>query len=145
MLYHLYEMRNALTMPLRLPAELTRLIFQNPLNPLSQTLFGRVMNANADIILNLTQGFTKPAFGITSTSIGGGKVTVTEEVIADRPFCRLLNFKRKTTRNDPKILLVAPLSGHYATLLRGTVKALIPHHDVYITDWKNVRDIPLSE
>jgi poly(3-hydroxybutyrate) depolymerase len=88
---------------------------------------------------------TKPAFNLNETTIAGKVVGVREEVALERPFGNLLHFKRDTHRNDPKLLLVAPMSGHYATLLRDTVASLLPHHDLYITDWKNARDIPLSE
>jgi poly(3-hydroxybutyrate) depolymerase len=145
MLYELYELRHMLAAPVRFPAELTRAFFQNPLNPLSLTPAGRAIGASAEILSRLTQRFTRPLFNLNHTLIGGKKITVKENVIADRPFCRLLNFKRSTKRNDPKILLVAPLSGHYSTLLKGTVEALLPHHDIYITDWKDAREVPLSE
>lgn len=145
MLYELYELRHMLTAPMRLPAELTRTFFQSPLNPLSLTPAGRAIGAYAEIISRLSQRFSRPSFGLTHTKIGGRKVSVKERIIADLPFCRLINFHRNTERNDPKVLLVAPLSGHFSTLLRGTVEALLPHHEVYITDWKDAREIPLSE
>jgi len=145
MLYELYELRHMLAAPMRLPAEMTRAFFQNPLNPLSLTPAGRAIGASAEMISRLTRRFSRPLFNLNHTRIGGRKVSVKENIIADRPFCQLLNFKRSTKRNDPKVLIVTPLSGHFATLLRGTVKALLPHHDVYITDWKDAREVPLSE
>lgn len=88
--------------------------------------------------------YDKPAFGLTSTMIGDRQVAVREEIVQSKPFCNLLRFRRDTDRNDPKVLLVAPLSGHYATLLRGTVQELLPHHDVHITDWANARDVSMK-
>jgi|GEM_PF-46577 len=145
MLYQLYELRHMLAAPVRFPTEMTRAFFQSPLNPLSLTPAGRAIGASAEIVSRLSQRFSRPSFGLNSTRIGGKKVAVKENIIADRPFCRLLNFKRNTKRNDPRVLIVAPLSGHFPTLLRGTVEALLPHHDVYITDWKDAREVPLSD
>lgn len=145
MLYHFYEMRHAFTTPLRFPAEIMRNIFQNPANPAAATPAGRAFGAGAEMLARFTKRFTKPSFGLTETQINGKKVEVKEEIIAERSFCNLLNFKRSIKRNDPKILLVAPLSGHFATLLRDTVESLLPHHDIYITDWKDAREVPLSE
>lgn len=131
--------------PVRLQAEVTRTFFQNPWNPLSYTQAGRTTGAGAEMIERLTRRFGRPEFGLIETKIDGRKVDVVEKIIVEKPFCRLLNFSRKTRRKDPKILLVAPMSGHYATLLRGTVQALLPHHDVYITDWEDARQVPLAE
>lgn len=145
MLYHLYDLQHALLTPARLGAELIRTGFQNPLNPLSYHPMGRTIAAGAEVFERITRRFGKPAFELPHTIIGGKQVTITEEVIVEKPFCNLLHFKRHTKRNDPKVLIVAPMSGHYATLLRGTVEALLPHHDVYITDWIDARMIPLNE
>lgn len=103
------------------------------------------LSASAEILERATREYPKPEFGLTTTQIGERTIKVTEEDVLDRPYCTLKRFKRDTDRNDPKVLLVAPMSGHYATLLRDTVKELLPHHDVYITDWKDARDVPLSE
>ena len=132
-------------MPLRMQASFTRTIMGNPQNPLSKTQFGRMILANATMIERMTRRFERPEFGLKHTVIDGKKVSIKEEIIAEKPFGTLLNFKRDTKRNDPKILIVAPMSGHYATLLRGTVEALLPHHDVYITDWEDARQVPMSE
>ena len=144
MLYQIYDMNQAALAPMRFAAELTQAAFQNPLFPLSYTRFGRTVAAGAEMFERTTRRFAKPEFGLHRTEIDGREVTVEEETIVEKPFCRLLRFKRDTKRNDPKLLVVAPMSGHHATLLRGTVEALLPHHDVYITDWKNARDVPLS-
>jgi poly(3-hydroxybutyrate) depolymerase len=145
MLYTLYEFMHASAMPIQIGARMTRLSFQNPFTPLSATYFGRTMSASAEMLERMTRRFGKPEFGLDHTEIDGKKVKITEEIIREDAFCNLVRFKRHTKRNDPKVLIVAPLSGHYATLLRGTVKALLPHHDVYITDWMDARMVPLSE
>lgn len=143
MLYHLYELQHALLTPMRLNAEVTRIAFQNPFNPLSYTQMGRYVSANAEMTERVTRRFEKPEFMLPETTIGGKKVAITEEAVAEKPFCTLLHFKRNIKRNDPKVLLVAPMSGHFATLLRGTVEALLPHHDVYVTDWHDTRQVPI--
>lgn len=98
-------------------------------------------SAAATMLRRAGMTFDKPAFNLPTTRIGDESVSVREEVSLSKPYGNLLHFKRDTNRNDPKVLLVAPMSGHYATLLRGTVEALLPHHDVYITDWTNARDV----
>lgn len=145
MLYHLYELQHALLTPVRLQAEVTRTAFQNPFNPMAYTQFGRTLGAGAELLERITRRFGKPEFGLTETTIDGKKVAVVEKIIAEKPFGNLLNFSRRTKRIDPKVLVIAPMSGHYATLLRGTVKALLPHHDVYITDWEDARQVPLKD
>ncbi|MCB1720829.1 MAG: polyhydroxyalkanoate depolymerase [Rhodospirillales bacterium] len=145
MLYHLYEFQHAMMTPLRFQAELTRNAFQNPWNPLSYTQAGRTMAASAEMIERSTRRFGRPDFGLHETQIDGRKVEVLEKTIVEKPFCRLLNFQRRTKRHDPTVLLVAPMSGHYASLLRGTVAALLPHHNVYITDWEDARQVPLTD
>ncbi|MEM7650787.1 MAG: polyhydroxyalkanoate depolymerase [Pseudomonadota bacterium] len=145
MLYHLHELQHALLTPLRLQAELTRSVFSSPWNPASYTQFGRTMAASAEMVERTTRRFGRPEFGLKHTYIGGRKVAVTEKTIIEKPFCRLVNFQRSTKRNDPTVLLVAPMSGHYATLLRGTVKSLLPHHNIYITDWEDARQVPYTD
>ncbi|HNS44649.1 MAG TPA: polyhydroxyalkanoate depolymerase, partial [Alphaproteobacteria bacterium] len=135
MLYHLYDLQHALLTPARLGAEMVKTGFQNPLNPLSYTHAGRTISAGAEMFERVTRRFGKPSFDLPFTTIGGKEVAITEEFIVEKPFCNLLHFKRAIRRKDPKVLIVAPMSGHFATLLRGTVEALLPHHDVYITDW----------
>lgn len=144
MLYHLYDLQHALLTPARLGAEVVKMAFKNPINPLSYTPAGRTVAASAELFERMTSRFGKPSFDLPYTMIGGKKVSITEEFIVEKPFCNLLHFKRATKRKDPKVLIVAPMSGHFATLLRGTVEALLPHHDVYITDWVDTRMIPLS-
>ena len=145
MLYNLYELQHAVLTPARLSAEMVKSIFKNPFNPLSYSQAGRTIAASAEMFERVTRKFGKPEFELPFTTIAGKKIEVTEEILVEKPFCNLLHFKRSVKRNDPKVLIVAPMSGHFATLLRGTVEALLPHHDVYITDWVDARMVPLSE
>ena len=145
MLYHLYEMQQAALTPARIMAELARTVYRHPLNPVSYTQLGRTLAANAELFERITRKFGKPEFGLSHTDIDGHKIAITEEFVAEKPFCNLLHFKRATKRNDPSVLVVAPMSGHFATLLRGTVQALLPHHDVYITDWADAMMVPADE
>ena len=87
----------------------------------------------------------RPPFGIPAVTLGNQSIAVTEEAADDTPFGTLLHFRKDSPVIQPRVLLVAPMSGHFATLLRGTVEVMLPEHDVYITDWKNARDIPLSD
>jgi poly(3-hydroxybutyrate) depolymerase len=146
--YQLYEMNHAAMAPWRAYADATRIAFQNPLNPLADTPFGRSVAATAELFERTTRRYGKPEFAIAETTVDGRAAPVAERVVWQRPFCRLLHFERELTRGraaDPKVLIVAPLSGHYATLLRGTVAAMLPEHDVFITDWTDARMAPMSE
>ena len=114
--------------------------------PLSYTHWGQSMAAGAEVLEGVIKQRHKPDWRLDSTKIDGKPVPVTQEVALSLPFCDLLHFKRDAKAlNDPQVLVVAPMSGHYATLLRGTVEALLPGHDVYVTDWHDARDIPASE
>jgi poly(3-hydroxybutyrate) depolymerase len=145
MLYHFHDMQRAALAPFRMAAEASKIAFQNPFMPGTHTQFGRTVAAGAELFERTTRHFAKPSFGLKQTKIGGEAVDVTEEIIARKPFCNLLHFKRHTTANDPKVLIVAPISGHHATLLRGTVEAMLPDHDVYITDWIDAKLVPLAK
>ncbi len=145
MLYRLYDLYHASLTPARVTAEMVKTGMQNPFSPLSYTLMGRTMAAGAELFERATRKFGRPEFGLNTTKIDGRRVEVIERDIIQKPFCTLMNFHRRgIKRKDPKVLVVAPISGHFATLLRGTVEALLPHHDVYITDWEDVRQVPLS-
>ncbi|WP_174064203.1 polyhydroxyalkanoate depolymerase [Agrobacterium larrymoorei] len=148
MFYQIYEMNHAAMAPLRASADLMRQACNNPLNPISNTAFGRSLDAGFEVFERLTRRYCKPEFGLTQTEIDGAAVNVAEEAVWSKPFCKLIHFKRDLPAeraDDPKVLLVAPMSGHYATLLRGTVEALLPHADIYITDWIDARTVSLSE
>lgn len=148
MFYHLYEMNHALMQPWRAAADATRLLHQNPLNPVSRTQYGRTIAAWAEVFERTTRRYSKPTFDLPETLIDGDAVPVTEMTVWSKPFCNLLHFQRdlkKPRPNDPRILLVAPMSGHYATLLRGTVERFLPEAEVYITDWVDARNVPVSD
>lgn len=147
MLYYMHEMQRMMMTPSRMLAQGARLAMRNPLNPLAYTNAGRTMMSAADLYEHLTRRFGKPEWALDTTVIDGKEVEIEYETVVHRTFCHLLHFKRKLARkrNDPKLLIVAPLSGHYATLLRGTVEEMLPDHDVYITDWQDPRMIPVTE
>lgn len=149
MLYYAYELQRQLAQPVRLWANALEQACSSPYNPLTDTWLGKSVAASAEIVARLTHNYGKPAFELETTQIGNERVAVNEEILLRKPFCQLLRFRRDLSllqagRRDPKILLVAPMSGHFATLLRGTVEALLPEHDVHITDWVDAREVPLS-
>lgn len=147
MFYQLYELNHAAMAPFRAAADAMRLVYANPLNPFSQTPFGRTIAASLEMFERTTRRYGKPDFGLKETIVGDSKVAVREEIVWSRAFCNLLHFARKTPsgHRDPRILIVAPMSGHYATLLRGTVEALLPSADIYITDWVDARMVPMTD
>ncbi len=148
MLYHWYEMGHAALRPARAVAEQLRSLVENPLNPLSHTAVGRHAAAAFEVFERSTRRYEKQSFALATTRIGRRDVKVEEEVVWNRPFCRLVHFRRDMPAAqraaDPRVLLIAPMSGHFATLLRGTVEALLPSHEVYITDWQDAREVPLA-
>ena len=148
-MYWFYELGHAALNPARAFADATRLFFKNPANPLSHTAYGKSVAASMELFERSTRRYRKPEWGIDSTTVGGEKVSVNIKSIWERPFCRLLHFERAFVRAprrpQPKLLIVAPMSGHYPTLLRGTVETFLPNHDVYITEWVDARMVPLSE
>lgn len=140
--YSIHDIQQFSLLPARWLAEATEIAFQSPYNPWSYTTAGRTLAAAAELFERTTRRFGKPQFGLAQTVCDGQQVAVTEKIVSSKPFCSLIHFERNVTRNDPKVLVVAPLSGHHATLLRGTVAALLPEHDVYITDWLDARYVP---
>jgi poly(3-hydroxybutyrate) depolymerase len=145
--YQMYEMALAALGPARAMSDASLLVFRNPLNPFANTPFAKNMAAGAELFERVTRRYGKPAFGFERTTVEGVSVPVKEEVVWERPFCSLLHFVREGAKPrypQPRLLIVAPMSGHYATLLRGTVEAFLPTHEVYITDWNNARMIPLA-
>ncbi len=146
--YEFFELNRSLLSPLRAMADTTKLLFRNPLNPFTHTLVGRTMAAGAEMFERTTRIYEKPEFGLHETKVGDAIVQVAEHIVWEAPFCRLIHFERElpqTRPADPKILIVVPMSGHFSTLLRGTVERFLPHHDVYITDWMDARVVSLSE
>ena len=148
-LYWLYETSQAALNPARAFADATRLAFKNPLNPLYFTTFGKSIAAAAELFERSTRRYGRPEWRISSALVGGERVPVQISTVWERAFCRVIHFERifehRPRRRQPRLLIVAPLSGHFATLLRGTVEAFLPNHDVYVTEWRDARTIPLSE
>jgi len=145
-LYQLYEMNHAAVAPLRVAAGLSRAFWRLPINPFAGTSIGRSMEASLEVFERATRRYGKPEFGIDEVVIAGEPVPVAERVVWHKPFCNLLHFsKAKALPDEPTVLIVAPMSGHYATLLRGTVEAMLPHADVYITDWVDAREVPVIQ
>ncbi|RWC41335.1 polyhydroxyalkanoate depolymerase [Mesorhizobium sp.] len=148
MFYQFYELNHAAVQPARFYADAVRMFYTNPLNPFTHTSWGRSIAATAELFERTTRRYSKPQFGLTKTVVDWKSVDVTEKTVWSRPFCNLLRFERAVPagrRPDPKLLIVAPMSGHYATLLRGTVEAMLPHADVHITDWVDARMVPLAD
>ncbi|TIU85757.1 MAG: polyhydroxyalkanoate depolymerase, partial [Mesorhizobium sp.] len=148
MFYQLYELNHAALQPARLYADAVRFFYSNPLNPVSHTALGRSVAAAAELFERTTRRYGKPEFGLTKAVVDWKSVDVAERTVWSKPFCNLVRFERQLPagrKPDPKLLIVAPMSGHYATLLRGTVEAMLPHADVHITDWVDARMVPLSQ
>jgi poly(3-hydroxybutyrate) depolymerase len=148
-MYWFWEMSQASLNPARAMADVTRLYFKNPINPFANTTFGKSVAAACELFERSTRRYGRPEWGISSTVVGGVQVPVQATTVWERPFCRLLRFERaiehRPHRPQPRVLIIAPMSGHYASLLRGTVEAFLPNHDVYITDWHDARMVPLAE
>ncbi len=147
--YWLYEMGHAALNPARSLANAGRLLFKNPVNPWTHTEIGKNLSAACELFERSTRRYAKPEWNITSTLVGAERVAVEIATIWERPFCRLLHFKRvighPLRRPQPRVLIVAPMSGHYPTLLRGTVEGLLPNNEVYLTEWIDARMVPVSE
>lgn len=143
--YYWYEAAYAFTRPVRTVNSATQYAFSIPANPLSYTTYGRTISAACELFERTTRRYEKPEFGFRQTEIDGKNYAVHERVSWHGPFCHLIRFERQgLRRKQPKLLIVAPMSGHYATLLRGTVEAFLSTHDVYITDWHDASIVPLS-
>lgn len=153
LLYSLVELNRATMAPLRMAAKTGRAGLKSPLNPLKGTEFGRSLAAFADVFESTTRYYGKPEWLLSSTKINGVEVQVEEYSVWRKPFANLVHFRKNTQDLErarglnaeplPRLLIVAPLSGHYATLLRGTVEAFLPTHDVYISDWADARMVPI--
>ena len=145
--YQAYEMAYLAVAPARALSDLASIWARSPFNPLSKTYLGRTIVASADMFERITRRYGKPRFDFDGVEIGGKNVAIEETTVWQKPFCRVIRFKRDLPASveQPRLLIVAPMSGHYATLLRGTVAAFLPHYDVYITDWTNARMVPQIE
>jgi poly(3-hydroxybutyrate) depolymerase len=152
-LYQLYELNRALFSPATHLAQAGARMFSAPGSWLAQLPGAARVAAGYELLYRLGKDYEKPEFGIDAVDVGGAKVPVVEKVVIEKPFCRLVRFKRHSDqadviaalKRDPVVLVVAPLSGHHATLLRETVRALLAHHKVYITDWLDARTVPLEK
>ncbi|RJF90684.1 polyhydroxyalkanoate depolymerase [Sphingomonas cavernae] len=145
MLYNAYEMQRSLLAGASAFANLGAEFLQNPVNPFAYFGGGPIVASALDVFAHAAAPRGKPAFGLVQTEIDGRKVVVTEEIVLQKPFGQLKRFVRDGVEGGPKLLIVAPMSGHYATLLRGTVERMLPGHDVYITDWRDAKLVPLRE
>ena len=151
MLYELREIQRAVLNPMTAFAAAGAKIFSSPSSPLSYMPFASRMAAGYELFYRINKDYEKPEFGLHSTTVDGVVVPVLQKVEIEKPFCRLLHFERFFTQElagrpaDPKVLLVAPLSGHHSTLLRDTVRQLITAQDVYVTDWSDARMVPAAE
>lgn len=143
MLYDTYQAHTDVLAPIRLMAEFFRGVLTQPWPLIGDAPFVRSAAAAMELLSNAGMSHGRPDFGIRSVTIGGEEFPVTEEIVASHPFCNLLHFRKEGARDEPTVIVVAPLSGHFSTLLRGTVQTLLPEHNVYITDWVNARNIPL--
>lgn len=144
MLYQIYQSYADGLAPLQSMAATWGDVFGRPWLGLPENGFQRGFAATCQIFAEGRLYHTRPEFGIESVPIGNGTVPVTEEKIRVTPFSTLLHFKKETPQPQPRVLLVAPMSGHFSTLLRHTVRTMLPEHDIYLTDWHNARDVPLS-
>ncbi len=150
MLYQLYETQRALMAPFSEFASAAAKLYSHPLSPFTHTPLAQRVSASLDLMHRLAKEYEKPEFGIKSVKVDGVDVAVQEQIAIEKPFCRLIRFKRFTDnpvaladmKNHPTVLLVAPLSGHHSTLLRDTVRSLLQDHKVFITDWLDARNVP---
>lgn len=144
-LYNIHELHHATMSPVHTLATANKVLFRHPYNLLSYTRFGKTVAAASELVERATRRYIKPEFGIVDTQVDGKQIAIEETVVLEKPFCKLLHFKKSAKLKQPKVLLVAPMSGHHATLLRGTVEGLLPYADVYITDWIDAREVPYYE
>ena len=150
MLYQLYESQRALLSPFAEFASAASKLYNHPLSPFAHTPGAQRVSAGLDLMHRLSKEYEKPEFGITSVKVDGVDLAVQQQVAIEKPFCRLLRFKRFTDdidvltriKDQPIVLVVAPLSGHHSTLLRETVRELLKDHKVFITDWTDARMVP---
>ncbi len=153
MLYQVYETQRSMMEPFVDFAQAAAKIYSSPSSPFGQNPLAQRISAGYSLIYRLGKDYEKPSFGITTVDVDGTNIAIHERVELDKPFCELRRFKRFTDdpatltklKGQPAVLIVAPLSGHYATLLRDTVRTMLKDHKVYITDWKNARTVPLSD
>ena len=145
MLYDAYEMQRSLLAGASTLANIGAGWMQNPANPFAYSSMGPIVASALDVFAHVSAPRGKPEFGIETTIVAGDEVAVHEEIVLRKPFGQLKRFRREGIEDSPRLLIVSPMSGHYATLLRGTVERMLPGHDVYITDWRDAKLVPLSD
>ena len=153
MVYQIYETQRSLMEPFAEFAQAASKLYSHSSSPLSQIPLAQRVSAGYDLLYRLGKGYEKPEFDIPTVDVDGVGVAIHERVEINKPFCELRRFKRFSDdpatltklKTQPVVLIVAPLSGHYATLLRDTVRTMLKDHKVYITDWRSARLVPLSE
>lgn len=146
MLYDLHEIQRSFLAPLAAFSDTSSQLFSHPFSPLAYTPMSRQIAAGYELVHRLGKDYEKPQWGLNETRVNGQPVSVTEHCFLSKPFCNLVHFKRDLCAPaDAKVLLVAPLSGHHATLLRETVRTMLPDHDIYVTDWVDARMVPLAD
>jgi poly(3-hydroxybutyrate) depolymerase len=145
MLYTVYEMQRSWLASASAMANTMANVIGNPANPFALFGGGEITASALKVFAHATERRGKPAFGLNETHVEGKLVEVREEIVLQKPFGQLKRFVRIGVEGGPRLLIVAPMSGHFATLLRGTVERMLPRHDVYITDWRDARQVPVSE
>ena len=145
MLYNAYEMQRSMLAGASAIANFGAGVLQNPSNPFAYFGGGPILGSALEVFAHAAAPRGKPDFGLSSTTVDGREVAVHEEIVLRKPFGQLKRFAREGVEGGPKLLIVAPMSGHYATLLRGTVERMLPAADVYITDWRDAKLVPLSD
>lgn len=145
MLYNAYEMQRSMLAGASALANFSAGWLNNPVNPFAYFGGGPVLSSALEVFAHASAPRGKPAFGLTKTMVDGREVAVHEEIVLRKPFGQLKRFVRDGVEGGPKLLIVAPMSGHYATLLRGTVERMLPSHDVYITDWRDAKLVPMAD
>jgi poly(3-hydroxybutyrate) depolymerase len=144
MLYDAYEMQRSLLAGASTLANMGAGWLQNPANPFAYSQMGPIVASALDVFAHASAPRGKPEFGFATTRVEGKRIAVHEEVVLRKPFGQLKHFRREGVKGGPRLLIVAPMSGHYATLLRGTVERMLPGHDVFITDWRDAKLVPLD-
>jgi poly(3-hydroxybutyrate) depolymerase len=145
MLYDSYEFQRSMMSGASAMASFGADILSHPANPFSYLGGGTVVASALEVFAHANASRGKPEFGLHHTIVDGREVAVREEIVLRRPFGQLKRFVREGVTGGPKLLIVAPMSGHYATLLRGTVERMLPSADVYVTDWRDARSVPLGD
>jgi poly(3-hydroxybutyrate) depolymerase len=145
LLYDAYEVQRSLLSGASTMASIGAGWLSNPINPVAYSHLGPIMSSALQVFAHASAPRGKPEFGLHTTIVEGREVAVREEIVLRKPFGQLKRFRREGVEGGPKLLIVAPMSGHFATLLRGTVERMIPGHDVYITDWRDAKCVPLED